>query len=245
MPLIQSLQAVDRIQTADTIGKTHRKKDEGDERMPRKQRIWYPGAVYHIMSRGNRKAEIFRDDKDHRYFLERLKTFTEKHSCKLHAVCLMTNHFHLEMETADAPPGEVMGRVLGEYASFYNWKYSLTGHVFEGRYKASVIEDAAYFLEVSRYIHLNPVKAMMTRDPLIYPYSSYGIYLSRDKRAENSEIRKMLEGMIETSRVMSAFDYNEEKYRWFVEGDESHGEQEERIMADMNEDEMWIPKIRS
>lgn len=213
--------------------------------MSRKQRIWYPGAIYHIVSRGNRKENIFRDDTDHRFFLERLKTFTEKHSCKLHAVCLMTNHFHLEMETADVPPGSVMNSVLGEYASFHNWRHSLTGHVFEGRYKASLIEDAAYFLEVSRYIHLNPVKAMMTGDPLSYPYSSYGTYLSRDKRTGNSEIRKMLEGMIETSRIMSAFDYNEEKYRWFVEGDESHKGQEERIMADMNEDEMWIPKNRT
>lgn len=123
--------------------------------MSRKQRIWYPGAIYHIMSRGNRKNDIFRDDTDHRFFLERLKTITEQHSCKLHAVCLMTNHFHLEMETTSVPPGRIMSGVLGEYASFYNWRHSLTGHVFEGRYKASIIEDASYFLEVSRYIYIS------------------------------------------------------------------------------------------
>jgi REP element-mobilizing transposase RayT len=213
--------------------------------MSRKQRIWYPGAIYHIMSRGNRKNDIFRDDTDHRFFLERLKTITEQHSCKLHAVCLMTNHFHLEMETTNVPPGRIMSGVLGEYASFYNWRHSFTGHVFEGRYKASIIEDASYFLEVSRYIHLNPVKAMMTKDPLKYPYSSYNVYLSGNKRTENSRTGKILEEMVETSRVMSAFDNSKEKYRWFVEGDDSHSEHEERIMADMNEDEMWIPKIRS
>lgn len=96
----------------------------------------------------------------------------------IHALCLMTNHFHMCIETEDVEIWKIMHRLLLTYAANYNIKYKLTGHLFENRYIGQLIEDDRYFLEVSRYIHLNPVKAGMVREPLSYEYSSYGLYVA-------------------------------------------------------------------
>ena len=138
--------------------------------MSRKLREWYKGACYHLMARGNRRSVLFKDDVDYRVFLMQLIEIREKYPFDLHAYCLMTNHFHLEIETHQDEIWKIMQKILSLYSSEFNHKYKYVGHVFQGRYASSLIEDDTYFLEVSRYIHLNPVKAGMVREALDYEY---------------------------------------------------------------------------
>lgn len=187
--------------------------------MARKNRIWYPGAMYHITGRGNRKADLFEEQSDYRFFLNQISEAKEKFPFTLHALCLMTNHFHFVLETEDVKPGRIMSKILSNYAGYFNYKYSFSGHVFEGRYKSSLIESDAYFLEISRYIHLNPVKANIVRDPLDYEYSSYPLFVSGDRERHRNSIINQMEDIVDTSRILGAFGNDRGRYRMFVEGD--------------------------
>jgi REP element-mobilizing transposase RayT len=209
-------------------------------KMARKKRIWYPGATYHVMSRGNRRYSIFKDDWDYEMFIECLRNVKEQYDFKIHSICLMTNHFHMIVETGNTEIWKIMHKMLLSYAASYNMKYKLTGHLFENRYIGQIIEDDTYLLEASRYIHLNPVKAQMVRDPLSYKYSSYADFVScRDNCSGNGSI---LNKLVDTSRVLRCFRNNpSEQYRMFVEGKISHAEQEMLIQNDMKEDDMWLP----
>ena len=214
--------------------------------MPRKKRIWYPEATYHVMSRGNRRSAIFQNYIDYVDFLEYMLRVKEKNSFRVYAICLMTNHFHVCLQTLDTELWKIMQKVLSVYAEEFNHRYSFTGHLFEGRYTAQLIEDERYFLEVSRYIHLNPVKARMVRTPLDYEYSSYREYVNDDhdnmSDKKETSCRRLISELVETSRVLSCFRYNpREQYRMFVEGKISHAEQELLIQKDMKEDDMWLP----
>ena len=219
--------------------------------MARKKREWYPGARYHVMSRGNRRAEIFKDNSDYLCFLEHIRLIKEKYPFRINSICLMTNHFHMLMETGNIELWRIMQKILSIYAEEYNHKHHYTGHLFEGRYTACLIEDDRYFLEVSRYIHLNPVKAQMVREPLAYEYSSYGKFMddectngeeAGDGKAGKMKCSKLISDLTDTSRVLSCFRNNpREQYRMFVEGKISHAEQEMLIQKDMKEDDMWLP----
>ena len=202
--------------------------------MPRKKRIWYEGACYHVMGRGIRRKALFKTAEDYKLFYTLLREVQDRYPFVLHAICLMTNHFHMEITTKNEPIWKIMQSFMSYYARSFNQRYDYTGHLFESRYTSSLIEDDRYFLEVSRYIHLNPVKAMMVREPQAYSYSSYKNYVS-EKSTELSDL-------IDTKRVLSAFhNGSREQYRMFVEGKISHAEQEMLIQRDMGEDEMWLP----
>ena len=212
----------------------------------RKKRVWYPGATYHVMSRGNRRYSIFKENADYLMFLDSLKMVKDQYDFKIHSICLMTNHFHMAVETGNTEIWKIMHKLLLSYAASYNMKYKLTGHLFENRYVGQLIEDEVYFLEVSRYIHLNPVKAQMVRGPLDYEYSSYGAFFEYSKGDVEDESGlnsgNIIKGMIDTSRVLGCFHNNSrEQYRMFVEGKISHAEQEKLIQKDMKEDDMWLP----
>ena len=210
--------------------------------MPRKKRIWYPGAIYHIMNRGNRRAVIFRDRADYIHFLEIIKDISKEYEFIIHSICLMTNHFHILIETVDTNTGIIMKKILGPYAGDYNRRYGLTGHVFEGRYTYGIVETERYFLEVSRYIHLNPVKAMIVDDPSAYTYSSYKLFVSDSFRPADEPIRRLLTDLVDTSRVLSYFDEDPARhYKEFVESRISHEEEEKEIQKEMKEDSMWLP----
>ena len=222
--------------------------------MSRPKREWYPGATYHVMSRGNRRTAIFKDESDYLDFLEYISETKKMFRFKLHSLCLMTNHFHIALETGDIELWKIMHKLLLLYASNYNIKYKLTGHLFENRYTACLIEDERYFLEVSRYIHLNPVKAQMVRSPLDYEYSSYGLFVDAghdspedlqatcDGGYKRNKARAVIKELVDTDRVLDAFRHNKrEQYRMFVEGRISHAEQELLIQKDMKEDDMWLP----
>jgi REP element-mobilizing transposase RayT len=213
--------------------------------MSRKKRIWYPGAAYHVMSRGNRRTVLFKDNSDYMRFMECIAKAKEQYGFRIHSICLMSNHFHIALETDKVELWKIMQKILHPYSMDFNNKYHFTGHVFESRYTACLIEDDRYFLEVSRYIHLNPVKAKMVREPLDYEYSSYGKFVNdegyrNDRR--RSKCTEMIYELTDTSRVLSCFRNDpREQYRMFVEGKISHAEQEMLISKDIGENELWLP----
>ena len=112
--------------------------------MPRKKRVWYPGAIYHVMSRGNRRTAIFKEYSDYIHFLKLAEMIREKHPYKIHSICLMTNHFHMLIETIDTELWKIMQKLLSIYAEEFNHRYNYSGHLFEGRYTSSLIEDGNY-----------------------------------------------------------------------------------------------------
>src|SRR5947209_13694518 len=129
--------------------------------MPRKLRIEYPGAIYHVMSRGNRRQDIFLDDVDRHGFLKKLAEACQKTAWEVHAFCLMSNHYHLVLET---PNGNLVGGMAwlqSTYTIRLNHRHKLIGHVLSGRYKAQLVEgsDNGYLRMACDYVHLNPVRA--------------------------------------------------------------------------------------
>ncbi len=124
--------------------------------MARQLRIEYEGAFYHIISRGNQRNRIFFEDSDFMKFIEILKRTKERYNYILHAYCLMSNHYHLLIETPKANLNRLMQNINTSYTVFVNRKYRMSGHLFQGRYKAVVVDKDNYLLSLSKYIHLNP-----------------------------------------------------------------------------------------
>ena len=151
--------------------------------MPRPLRIEFPGACYHVMSRGNERKDIFRTPEDYELFLGILKDTIDRFNVLVHAWCLMPNHFHLLLETNESNLSQVMKRLVGVYTMRFNSKYHRRGHLFQGRYKAFIVDKDNYFLELSRYIHLNPVKAKLAKTPEDYRWCSMKYFL-KDKAPE-------------------------------------------------------------
>lgn len=127
--------------------------------MPRQARLDIPGALHHIMVRGNNKAKIFRDDQDREKFLDRLGKTVEESQCAVYAWVLMDNHVHLLFRSGRKGISAVMRKVLTWYALYHNRRYRRTGHLFENRYKSILCEEDTYLLALIQYIHLNPVRA--------------------------------------------------------------------------------------
>ncbi len=142
--------------------------------MARPLRIEYPGAVYHITSRGNARQDIFIADEDRERFLEILASTVRRYNWLCHAYCLMGNHYHLLVETIDPTLSAGMRQLNGVYTQSFNRQHSRVGHVFQGRFKAILVEKDSYLLELCRYIVLNPVVAEITSRPDEYPWCSYG-----------------------------------------------------------------------
>lgn len=149
--------------------------------MARKPRVEYPGAFYHVISRGNNKQVIFQDEQDYRVYITRIGKYHEKYKFIIYAFVLMPNHIHLLIETISVPLSKIMQGLQQSYALYFHNKYKSVGHVFQGRYKAIVCERDSYLLELVRYIHLNPVRAGLTRNLNDYPWSSHQTYLGKKK----------------------------------------------------------------
>lgn len=149
--------------------------------MSRKPRIHYPGAFYHVMLRGNAKQTIFHDKNDIRHFEEILSQVLEKYNLRLCAYCWMKNHVHMALQVSDIPLSKMMQNLSQRYTFWFNHRYDRVGHLFQGRYKAILVDYKGYLLEIIRYIHLNPVRAELVTDPLDYPGSSHSAYLALNK----------------------------------------------------------------
>lgn len=141
--------------------------------MARPLRIEYPGAVYHITSRGNARQDIYIDDADRKLFLDVLTATVLKYNWICYAYCLMGNHYHLMIETPDPNISLGMRQLNGVYTQHFNRKHSRVGHVFQGRFKAILVEKESYLLELCRYIVLNPVAAGIVSRPEDYSWSSF------------------------------------------------------------------------
>lgn len=144
--------------------------------MTRPLRIIYPGAFYHVTSRGNEKKDIFKSRRDREKFLEYLASAAERYGAVIYAYCLMSNHFHLFMQTPDGNLPQIMRHIIGAYTTYFNIKRKRAGHLFQGRYKSVLVEADEYAAELTRYIHLNPVKAGITAKADEYQWSSYRAY---------------------------------------------------------------------
>ncbi len=141
--------------------------------MARPLRVEYPGALYHVMSRGNGYQNIYKEDKDRLLFLEMIQDAVELHNLIVHAYCLMDNHYHLLIETPDGNLSKAMRDINGNYTQSFNARHKTVGHLMQGRYKAFVIEKDTYLLAVSRYIVLNPVRDSLCDHPKKWKWSSY------------------------------------------------------------------------
>jgi len=141
--------------------------------MARQLRIEYPGAVYHVTSRGNAGHAIFADDGDRAAFLKVLQAVVGRFRWRCHAYCLMGNHYHLLIETPEPNLSRGMRQLNGVYTQAYNRRHGQAGHVMQGRFKAILVEKESYLVQLCRYIVRNPVAAKLTKKVEDWPWSSF------------------------------------------------------------------------
>ena len=163
--------------------------------MARPLRIEFAGALYHVTCRGNERADIFFTDDDRRAFLATLGKVCERFNWLCHAYCLMSNHYHLLVETPEGNLSKGMRQLNGVYTQHVNRKHGRVGHLFQGRFKGILVEREAYLLELARYIVLNPVRAGLVKEPEEWPWSSYRATVGLSKHM----------GFLYTDGLLSAF----------------------------------------
>ncbi len=175
--------------------------------MARISRFTYPDAYYHIMNRGNKGSNIFIRDDDYRRYIDLLGQYAEQYRIKVLAYCLMPNHFHLLIQDPFEFISFFMKVLHGRYAQYLNKKERNRGHIFQDRFKSIIVDKKSYLLEVSRYIHLNPVKAHITEAPDMYKWSSYNFYVKSNFS---------LPGWLDISDILEYFNGNRKEYKGFV-----------------------------
>ena len=180
--------------------------------MARPLRIEYPGAVYHVTSRGNAGNEIFIDDEDRRNFLVTFRSVVKRYHWVCHAYCLMDNHYHLLIETPEGDLSQGIRGLNGIYTQRFNRKHGRVGYLFQGRFKAIVVEKEGYLLELCRYVVLNPVRVNRVRRPELWEWSSY---------AATAGIRRVPD-FLRVDWLLAEFDKERKKaekgYREFIRG---------------------------
>ncbi len=193
--------------------------------MARQARVEVEGGLYHVITRGNNRRQIFNSPADYEKFLLLLAVQKTKLPFFLYAYCLMTNHVHLLLERQASSVGRIMHRVLTGYAQYYNRRYRHVGHLLQGRHKAILCQSERYLSELVRYIHLNPVRAGMVTVPEGYEYSSHRAYLGVEPA-----------GIVDVDPVLRHFGARKElarvNYRNFVAAGIKQGHCEEFYAAD-------------
>ncbi|ABQ28074.1 REP-associated tyrosine transposase [Geotalea uraniireducens] len=177
--------------------------------MARPLRIEYEGALYHVTARGNERGKVFFTKADYRKFIDYLREGQKKFGFVLHSYVLMTNHFHLLLETPEKNLSRIMHHLNSSYTTYINIKRKRSGHLFQGRYKAILVDRDNYLLELSRYLHLNPVRANMVERPEEYLHSSYAAYTGES------------DGLVHTTDLLAMFSKDtkaaKQHYQKFVE----------------------------
>ena len=162
--------------------------------MARPYRLQAEHCLYHIMSRGDDRKRIYTIPSDYGKFMDYVMKAKERYQFSLYAYCLMANHFHLLVETQLPNISKIMHYIKGSYTTYYNIRHRRTGHLFQGRFKSIVVDKDAYFLELTRYIHLNSVYAGIVPDPGAYRWSSYQGYLGRkNEYIDKDEIKQYMD----------------------------------------------------
>lgn len=179
--------------------------------MARPLRVEHEGAVYHILSKGNRGEYIFHEDGGKEYFLHVLQSVAERYAIELYAYCIMGNHYHLLIGVPVGMLSRVMHTIQSAYGSYLRREKGWIGHVFAGRYKSLCVEKEGYLLELSRYIHLNPVRAGIAKKPEEYQWSSYQYYAGKDNKPEWLHMEWLLQEYGKTYKTAW------KNYREFVE----------------------------
>ncbi|MDO9124413.1 MAG: transposase [Deltaproteobacteria bacterium] len=178
--------------------------------MARPLRIEFPGAIYHVTSRGNAKQAIFIDDEDRGRFFDALSIVLDRFQWLCHAYCLMKNHYHLLIETPNSNLSRGMRELNGVYTQGFNQRHRRTGHLFQGRYKAIIVEKDSHLLSLCRYVVLNPVRIGLIKRPEQWKWSSYGATIGLVKKPS----------FLTDDWILSQFDARKgiaaEKYRRFV-----------------------------
>lgn len=152
--------------------------------MSRPLRLEFPGALYHVTARGDRRAPIFRNDNDRYAWMAVLEKVCARCNLIVHAYCQMGNHYHLMLETVEGNLSQGMGQLNGAYTQNFNRRHGLVGHVLQGRYKAILVQKESYLLELARYVVLNPVRAGMVASPRDWKWSSYRAIVGDAKKPE-------------------------------------------------------------
>ncbi len=188
--------------------------------MARPLRIEYPGACYHVMNRGNMRATVFRTKAEHELFYRKLAQFTQTYRVSVFCHCCMPNHFHLYLQTAEANLSRFMQGFLTSFTVSLNRRRKTSGHIFQGRFKAHLVQDDAYRLELCRYIHLNPVRIARLRRASVadkrrvlrrYPWSSYRTTIGVERAPHWVDRRALL------ARFRGSLRDRMKAYRSFVE----------------------------
>lgn len=186
--------------------------------MVRQLRIEFENAFYHITSRGNLRDKIFFNAADRERFLKILCRTKERYGFLLHAYALMDNHYHLLIETPKANISQIMQNINTSYTVYINRQYQRSGHLLQGRFKGIIVDKDSYLIALSRYLHLNPVRAKLVKAPMNYPWTSYRAYI--DQRENNS--------IVDTGDTLSYFSKDKSRaikaYREFVEGNQRKDE---------------------
>lgn len=179
--------------------------------MARPLRIEFAGALYHVTARGNAQADIYADDADRQQFLSLLQNTVDRLDWYCHAYCLMDNHYHLLIETNSPTLSKGMKFLNGTYTQYYNRQHKRVGHVFQGRFKAILVQKDSYLLELARYIALNPVRAHMVRSAKDWPWSSYRATAGYEENVACLTTDWVLAGFAKTQKVA------QQRYRDFVQ----------------------------
>ena len=181
--------------------------------MPRRPRLWVPGGIYHITVRGNNRQAIFCGEADFQRYLAALHHIRGELPHRVLAYALMPNHVHLVLQADEnVALSDVMHRLSTDYTRYFNKRYHRVGQLYQGRFYSNFVNRDAYLLEVTRYVHLNPVRAHLSQQPADYPWSSFRGYVGLDSDPS---------GFIEPSRVLEFFGTlpreRTQRYRQFVE----------------------------
>jgi len=207
--------------------------------MSRPWRIEYEGALYHLLSRGNQGSDIFVDEKDRGRFLDAVGEMVEKYDIDVFAYVLMNNHYHLLVRTRQANLKKAMHWFGTTYTQRFNWRHLRSGHLFQGRYKSIIVQNNAYLLQLSCYIHRNPLRSGIVNRLVDYPWSSYKSYAYGRKTP----------GWLSTDLILSQFDDDQGCHRRYRERVQRYAAEEKHLFEDLRHglvfgSQQFVEKIR-
>jgi len=207
--------------------------------MARKSRIEFEGGFYHVITRGNQRQKVFLEEKDFLKYLEFLSDYKERYGFWVYAYVLMNTHIHLLIETGQVPLSKILQGINQRFTMYFNWRYGTVGHLFQGRYKAILCDKDAYLFSLVKYLHCNPVRAGMVRQPEEYRWSSHREYLGMNKN-----------GLVDTGLLLGMFSEDLKRgrrlYREYMRKEEKTSKEDfywtvdQRVLGD----EAFVERVR-